>query len=127
MVGDRLDTDIEGANVVEADSLLVMTGVTHLAELVAATPALRPTYVAADMEGLFEPHLIPAVSDGVAALGGWTARVAEGRLQVDGAGDTSDFWRVAAVAGWRHLDASGEVASVEGVSVPVAPRRDDHG
>jgi glycerol-1-phosphatase len=126
MVGDRLDTDIEGANVVEADSLLVMTGVTHLAELVAAAPALRPTYVAADLEGLFEPHLVPEVSDGVAVLGGWTARVDGGRLHVDGAGATSDFWRVAAVAGWCHLDVSGEVASVDGVSVPVPPRRDDH-
>ena len=36
MVGDRLDTDIEGAHAAGVDSLLVMTGVTGLAELVAA-------------------------------------------------------------------------------------------
>ena len=36
MVGDRLDTDIEGAHNAEVDSLLVMTGVTGLGELVGA-------------------------------------------------------------------------------------------
>lgn len=127
MVGDRLDTDIEGANVVEVDSLLVMTGVTHLTELVAAGPALRPTYVSADLEGLFETHPAPAVSDGVVELGGWSARIVEGRLEVEGTGPVSDFWRVAAVAGWRHLDETGETASVEGVSVPVAARVGDPG
>ncbi len=37
MVGDRLDTDIEGAVRLAIPALLVMTGVTHLADLVAAT------------------------------------------------------------------------------------------
>jgi glycerol-1-phosphatase len=118
MVGDRLDTDIEGAHAVDVDSLLVMTGVTHLAELVAAAPDLRPTYVSADLEGLFEPQAVPEVVDGTARLGGWSARVAGGRLEVDGSGDASDFWRVVAVAAWTHLDESGEAASVDGVSVP---------
>ena len=52
MVGDRLDTDIEGAHAAGVDSLLVMTGVTGLAELVAAGPGLRPTYISADLGGL---------------------------------------------------------------------------
>ena len=38
VVGDRLDTDIEGANNTGLDSLLVMTGVTGLPELASATP-----------------------------------------------------------------------------------------
>jgi glycerol 3-phosphatase-2 len=37
MVGDRLDTDIEGAHAIAAPSLLVLTGVTWLEELAAAT------------------------------------------------------------------------------------------
>jgi glycerol 3-phosphatase-2 len=120
MVGDRLDTDIEGANVVGVDSLLVMTGVTHLGELVAATPELRPSFVAADTEGLFEAHVVPEVSDGTVSLGGWSGRVVDGRLAVEGAGGASDFWRVVAVAGWAHLDETGRPASTEGVSVPDA-------
>ena len=39
MVGDRLDTDIEGAHAIGIASLLVLTGVTWLAELVAAGAA----------------------------------------------------------------------------------------
>ena len=59
MIGDRLDTDIEGAHEAEVDSLLVLTGVTGLADLVAAGPRLRPTYLSADLAGLFEPHAAP--------------------------------------------------------------------
>lgn len=127
MVGDRLDTDIEGANVVGVDSLLVMTGVTHLGELVAATPELRPSFVAADTEGLFEAQEVPELSDGTVSLGGWSGRVVDGRLAVEGAGGASDFWRVVAVAGWAHLDETGRPASTEGVSVPDARAVGRHG
>ena len=46
VVGDRLDTDIEGAARVGCDSMLVLTGVTTAADLLAAVPDQRPTYVA---------------------------------------------------------------------------------
>ncbi|PVG80829.1 HAD family hydrolase [Nocardioides gansuensis] len=120
MVGDRLDTDIEGAHAVGVDSLLVMTGVTHLVDLVAAGPHLRPTYVAADMEGLFEAHPAPAWAEAAATLGGWRAIVEEGRLHVEGSGSSSDWWRVVAVAAWRHLDDAGQPVDIEGLSPPVA-------
>jgi HAD superfamily hydrolase (TIGR01450 family) len=121
MVGDRLDTDIEGAHVAGVDSLLVMTGVTHLAELVGAPASQRPTFVGADLEALFTPHDVPGLDGGTATLGGWSARVDDGRLRVDGAGDPSDFWRVVAVAAWAHRDEAGEAPSVDGVAVPDAP------
>jgi HAD superfamily hydrolase (TIGR01450 family) len=127
MVGDRLDTDIEGANAVGVDSLLVMTGVTHLRELVAAPRELRPSFVAADTEGLFEAHQVPESHDGTVSLGGWSARVHDGRLAVEGSGGASDFWRVVAVAGWAHLDETGRPASTDGVSVPDAHRARRHG
>ncbi|PJJ53359.1 HAD superfamily hydrolase (TIGR01450 family) [Mumia flava] len=52
VVGDRLDTDIEGAVAVGADSLLVLTGVSRLADVAAAEPLRRPTFIAADLRGL---------------------------------------------------------------------------
>jgi HAD superfamily hydrolase (TIGR01450 family) len=54
VVGDRLDTDIEGANRAGMDSLLVFTGVSTADDLAAAPPERRPTYVAADLSALFE-------------------------------------------------------------------------
>jgi glycerol 3-phosphatase-2 len=123
MVGDRLDTDIEGAHAIAAPSLLVLTGVTWLEELAAATPELRPTYISPTLEGLFEPHPAPAV-DGVAVeLGGWAARVSDGGLRVVGEGSVADWWRVAATACWRHLDESGEVADVSDTTPPGPVRQ----
>ncbi|MFI5911101.1 HAD-IIA family hydrolase [Dactylosporangium sp. NPDC051541] len=60
VVGDRLDTDIEGAYRAGMDSLLVLTGVSDAAELLAAPVERRPTFVAEDLGGLFEPaHAVP--------------------------------------------------------------------
>jgi HAD superfamily hydrolase (TIGR01450 family) len=58
VVGDRLDTDIEGANRAGVDSLLVFTGVTTPEQLREAPQARRPTYVAEDLRGLVEPGLL---------------------------------------------------------------------
>ena len=71
VVGDRLDTDIEGAVNAGLDSLLVLTGVTGLAELVAAGPGSRPTYLSVDLRGLAEPH--PEVEARRTAAPGWAA------------------------------------------------------
>ena len=58
VVGDRLDTDIEGANRAGVDSLLVLTGVTTLEQLRGAPDLHQPTYVAADLRGLLDPSLL---------------------------------------------------------------------
>ncbi|MEE4024686.1 HAD-IIA family hydrolase [Gordonia sp. PKS22-38] len=52
VVGDRLDTDIEGAHAVGLDSVLVLTGVSSAMDLLVAPPEQRPTYVIRDLTGL---------------------------------------------------------------------------
>jgi HAD superfamily hydrolase (TIGR01450 family) len=118
MVGDRLDTDIEGAHAAEVDSLLVMTGVTGLAELVGAGPGLRPTYISATLGGLDTPQPLPEASGDAVSLGGWRGQVSNGALEMSGTGETDDWWRVVAVAAWRHLDATGGPVATDGVAVP---------
>jgi HAD superfamily hydrolase (TIGR01450 family) len=123
MVGDRLDTDIEGAHNAGVDSLLVLTGVSGLDELVVARHRHRPTYLASDLAGLLRPHSRVSVSATGATCGGWRAEVVDGELVVGGAGDRDDCWRALAVAGWQHLDTTGSaVALSEGLrSVALAP------
>jgi HAD superfamily hydrolase (TIGR01450 family) len=77
VVGDRLDTDIEGANAVGAPSLLVFSGVTGVRDLLTAPPALRPTFVAADVSGLLVAHPEPQVVSGGALCGRWRAHRVE--------------------------------------------------
>ncbi|MFF2084595.1 HAD-IIA family hydrolase [Nocardia sp. NPDC058176] len=52
VVGDRLDTDIEGANGLGLDSLLVLTGVSTLDEVITAPAAQVPTYIATSLDAL---------------------------------------------------------------------------
>lgn len=55
VVGDRLDTDIDGALGAGMDSLLVLTGVDSEADLVAREPHRRPTYLGGDLTALLVP------------------------------------------------------------------------
>ena len=51
-IGDRLDTDIEGAQNAGMDSLLVLTGVHGVRDALAASPEARPTWIARDLRAL---------------------------------------------------------------------------
>ena len=80
VVGDRLDTDIEGANAVGCPSLLVFSGVTTTRDLLAAPPALRPTYLGSDLSALLHAHPQPSVMAGVVGCGSWRVRVSAAGL-----------------------------------------------
>jgi glycerol-1-phosphatase len=73
VVGDRLDTDIEGANAVGCASLFVLSGVTSTRDLIAAAPLMRPTYLARDVGGLLEAHPGPTIGDDRVRCGRWLA------------------------------------------------------
>jgi glycerol-1-phosphatase len=110
VVGDRLDTDMEGAHRVGVDSLLVLTGVTGPAEAILAPPAQRPTYLAQDLTGLLEPHPDVTSRDGTFSCGGWTARLDRDRLELAGGGDRVDGLRTSCAAAWAGDGVSPESA-----------------
>ncbi|MCV7279189.1 HAD-IIA family hydrolase [Mycolicibacterium flavescens] len=55
VVGDRLDTDIAGANAAGLPSLLVLTGVSTAADMVRAAEGERPDFLAPDLRALTSP------------------------------------------------------------------------
>lgn len=101
VVGDRLDTDIEGAYNGGADSLLVFTGVTDPLAALTAGPRHRPTYLAADLAGLLVPHPEVRRNGDTFECAGWTARWVGEEIEVTGDGDAYDGLRVLCAAAWR--------------------------
>ncbi|MFI7612014.1 HAD-IIA family hydrolase [Nonomuraea terrae] len=115
VVGDRLDTDIEGAFNAGVESLLVLTGVATATDVLTAEPRHRPTYIGEDLGALLLPY--PEVRDG--ACGGWRAGWKDGTLRLDGDGSRIDGLRAACDAAWT---AAGE-GRIEGDAVkPVLDR-----
>lgn len=78
VVGDRLDTDIAGANATGVASLLVLTGVSSALDVVRAAEAERPTYIGFGLDILNSP----AGMSEVVAKAGWSAEVEAGVLTV---------------------------------------------
>ena len=112
VVGDRLDTDIEGAARAGLDSVCVLTGVADGTHLVAAPTGCRPTHLVAGVPALLNPPPAPAARTAHGwTAGGWTVRRARAELRVtgtpdpgDGPADPVDLLRAACAAAWDRPD-----------------------
>ncbi|OZV75393.1 HAD family hydrolase [Micromonospora echinospora] len=105
VVGDRLDTDIEGARRAGLPSLLVLTGVHGVVDLLAAPPQARPTYVSVDLAGLFDPDAVVRVP-GEPTAGGWSVAVADDALEVSGSGRPLDALAALCALAWSTAEAA---------------------
>jgi len=121
VVGDRLDTDVDGAVRAGADCLLVLTGVVDLAALLTAPRGSRPSYVAHDLRALGRPQLPVQISGARATCGGWTAVATDGAVVADGSGQPDDALRAACAAAWAAADAGTPVRAASGLPAPAPP------
>jgi glycerol-1-phosphatase len=112
VVGDRLDTDIEGANAAKLPSLMVLTGVNTARDAVFAEPERRPTYIGEDLRSLHRD----AEALAVGPQPGWRVDVDDRAVTVsaDGAddGDGLAVVRAVAAAVWG-ADADGPALTIE--------------
>src|SRR5699024_3469768 len=84
IVGDRLDTDIEGAVRAGMDSLLVLTGVDGIDDALRADPVRRPTVILPDLSRIAAPFPLPVVDGDRARCGAVTALWDAGNIPVHG-------------------------------------------
>ena len=82
VIGDRLDTDIEGANAAQLPSLMVLTGVNNARDAVFARPEQRPTYIGHDLRSLLQDGKLLAVGP----QQGWQVEVGDHAVTVSGDG-----------------------------------------
>jgi len=109
LVGDRLDTDIEGARNAGWASLFVLSGAHGLAELLVAPPGQRPDYLTADVSGLLEPPRVAVAVEGGWRCGDAMAQVASDLVvTLEGPRETLpqqlDAWWAVANLVWQRAD-----------------------
>lgn len=107
-VGDRLDTDIEGAYNAGMDSLFVFTGAHGMRDLFAADPSWRPTHVGYDIRALLKPVRAAEISGDTARCGAAVARIDDTRVRISGHGEEREsqldaLWAALQLA-WRDAD-----------------------
>jgi glycerol-1-phosphatase len=102
VVGDRLDTDIAGANAAGLPSMMVLTGVNNVRDAVYAVPKQRPTYIGYDLRSLHQDPDVLAVAPQPA----WHIETEDMSVTVsvgreDAAGDGLSVVRAVASAVWE--------------------------
>ena len=106
-IGDRLDTDILGANRAGMPSALVMTGIDRAKQVLAVAEESRPRYLLGDLRELFEPYpeaqtrTDRRTGDTLVTVGEAVVRIHQNTVSIDRAGGRSiDLLRAGAAAIW---------------------------
>lgn len=100
VVGDRLDTDIEGACSAGADALLVLSGAATPTDVLAAPHGQRPTYIGADVTSITRQREALEVGE----LPAWYIEPGDDALYVHSRGADDDavaLLRALCPAAWR--------------------------
>lgn len=114
-IGDRLDTDIAGAQSAGIASVLVLTGIDRPKHVLAAPTTSRPTFIVGDLRELHEPYPATLVSGDVTRVGEAAVRIDGPDVHIVSAGDRPiDLVRAGAAAIW----ATGR--AIYGFRVPEA-------
>jgi glycerol 3-phosphatase-2 len=104
VIGDRLDTDILGANRAGMASALVLTGIDGPKQVLAADADSRPTFLLGDLRELFAPYPQAKVSEKrgakLVAVGAAVVKVDRNAVTLERRGDPVDVLRAAAAAIW---------------------------
>lgn len=112
VIGDRLDTDLGGAQAAGYPGLHVFTGVSTPRDVVMAQPGERPHFLGADLRALHEAHPAPERTGDGWRVRDVLGRVRDARLELEGDVDGVDAVRAACAAVWS--------AGTEGVKVDPA-------
>ena len=100
-LGDRLDTDIVGANRAGIGSALVLTGIDRPKHVLAAAKDSQPTFLLSDLRELHEPYPEARVRDGIVTVRGASVRVEGPDVRILSEGDRPiDLLRAGARAIW---------------------------
>ncbi|MCT9003169.1 HAD-IIA family hydrolase [Microbacterium memoriense] len=100
-LGDRLDTDIAGAQAAGIDSVLVLTGIDRPKHVLAAPTTSRPTYILGDLRELHEAYPETVVRGDVTTVGTAAVRIDGPDIHIVAEGDRPiDLVRAGAAAIW---------------------------
>lgn len=115
MIGDRLDTDIEGANRARIASLWVATGVHNLADVARARVEQRPQFVAADLTALERTQKSVNIAGPRATCGRAVAELRGNDIHLVSRGQNpEDDYRAVLTLAWDILDNRYEEVRLNG-------------
>lgn len=109
-IGDRLDTDLQGARSAGVPGLHVLTGVSSALDAALAAPQMRPSFIGEDLRSLAEAHPKPARNGNTWTVGDATAMVESERIVFGGPAGINRV-RAGCAATWWANDNGGTIGA----------------